>query len=299
MPAPDAKVVEVYSSDIFRDGKIDESVARMMFETAFDKLGPTGLGDDFLNRVLPKGKKIGVKINTLAGRLNSTSRSLVYALADTLHKAGHKKGNIIIWDRREDELRRAGYKIQTSSSDYMCIATDSHGAGFDNRLYSYKSIGSMISKIQTEMTDLVINFPILKDHSLAGLSGCLKNYYGVIHNPNKYHENLCNPYQADLYAMDIISGKQALAVFDALNVQYNGGPGYVNQWNERYSSILVSTDGVALDRVATEIIDRLRTKHGLRRLKEVDREPAGVITAGKDGLGCAELDKIEWLKIKI
>jgi hypothetical protein len=99
--------------------------------------------------------------------------------------------------------------------------------------------------------------------------------------------------------MDIIHGKQRLAVFDALNVQYNGGPGYVNQWNERYNSILLSTDGVALDRVATEIIDRLRTKHGLRRLKEVDREPAGVSTAGKDGLGCAELDKIEWLTIKI
>ena len=296
---PDAKVIEVYSSDIFRDGKVDPEAAREMFETAFDKLSPTARGDDFLAQILPSGKKIGIKINTLAGRLNSTSPALVFALADTLHKSGHKKNNIIIWDRREDELKRAGYKIRTSGADYLVIATDTPGAGLDNRLYSYKSVGSMVSKIQTEMTDLVINFPVLKDHSLAGLSGCLKNYYGVIHNPNKYHENLCNPYQADLYAMDIIHGKQRLGVFDALNVQYNGGPGYVNQWNERYNSILLSTDGIALDRVAMEIVDRLRTKHGLRRLKEVDREPAGVLTAGKDGLGCAELDKIEWLKVKI
>lgn len=299
MPNKKAKVVEVHSACLTANGQIDSARAIEMFKTAFDKLSSTGLGDDFLEQLFPVGTNIGIKINTLAGRMLSTSPVLVYALADVLRQVGHDKKRITIWDRRETELKRAGYKIQTSSSDYLCFATDTAGVGFDGRIYSHKSIGSLVSKIQTGMTDTVINFPVLKDHWLAGLSGCLKNYYGVIHNPNKYHENMCNPYQADLYALDIIRGKQRLAAFDAVRVQYEGGPGYVSQLVEPYQAILLSTDAVALDRVGIEIIDRLRTKNGLRPLKEVNREPTGVITASKDGLGCADLEDIEWLRVEI
>jgi uncharacterized protein (DUF362 family) len=181
----------------------------------------------------------------------------------------------------------------------MCFATDTKGAGFSRKLYSNNSIGSMISRIQTEIVDIGINFPVLKDHSLAGLSGCLKNYYGAIHNPNKYHENLCDPYQADLYALDVIGGKEKLAVCDAVRVQYNGGPGYVDYWIEDYKALLISTDAVALDTVAAEIVNRLRTKNGMRKLKDSGREPVGIKSAGKAGLGIAELDQIEWIAIEV
>jgi len=157
----------------------------------------------------------------------------------------------------------------------------------------------MVSKIQVEMVNLTVNFPVLKDHSLAGLSGCLKNNYGVIHNPNKYHGNFCDPFQVDLLAMDIVGGKQRLAVFDSIWVQYNGGPGFVNCWVEEYKAILLATDAVALDTVAIEIIDRLRTKNGLERLKDSGREPIGIKTAGKYALGCADLSDIEWITVEV
>jgi len=299
MPNQKTKVVEVRSAGIINDGKIVPAESSKMFETGLDNLGSSGAGYDLLKRLFPIGQVIGIKVNTLAGRRMSTSPQLVYSLADIFHEIGHKKSNIIIWDRRERELISAGYTIRTSGSDYRCFATDTSGAGFSRKLYDHKSIGSMISKIQAEMVNLTVNFPVLKDHSLAGLSGCLKNNYGVIHNPNKYHENFCDPFQADLFAMDVVGGKQRLAVFDAIWVQYDGGPGFVNHWTEEYKAILLATDAIALDTVASEIIDRLRTKRGLERLKNSGREPIGIKTAGKDKLGCADLNDIEWITIEV
>lgn len=294
-----AKVVEVHSANIIKGGKINPAEAVKMLEVGLDNLSPTGVGYDMLEQLFPLKQTIGFKVNTLSGKMISTSPEIVYSLAEILHKQGHKKNNIIIWDRREDELSRAGYKVSTGGSDYLCFATDTRGVGFMRKLYSHKTIGSLISRIQVELTDSVVNFPILKDHSLAGLSGCLKNYFGVIHNPNKYHENHCDPYQADLYSMEVIKGKQKLAVFDAIRVQYNGGPGYIPRWAADYKAILVATDAVALDRVAVEIIDRLRTSDGLAKLKDSGRDVVSINTAGNAGLGCAHLDEIEWIVAEI
>jgi uncharacterized protein (DUF362 family) len=299
MPDKKAKVVEVRSAGIISDGKIDPGAASVMLEAGLDNLSPDGLGIDFLADLFPVGQVIGIKVNTLAGRRMSTSPGLVYSLAGIFHKIGHKKSDIIIWDRRERELISAGYAIQTRDSDYRCFATDTTGAGYSGNLYSYKSIGSMVSRIQAEMVNLTVNFPVLKDHSLAGLSGCLKNNFGTIHNPNKYHANFCDPFQADLFAMDVIGGKQKLAIFDAIWVQFNGGPGFIDHWTEEYKAILMATDAVALDTVATEIVDRLRTKSGLERLKDSGREPIGIKTAGKDKLGCADLSDIEWVTVEV
>lgn len=294
-----ATVVEIQSDNIISNGKINPNEAIKMFETGLDILSPTGVGYDLINRLFPQKSTIGIKVNALAGPKMSTSPELVYILADIFYKAGHDKNKIIVWDRREDELKRAGYKINTGRNDCRCFATDTKGAGFSRKLYSHKSIGSLISKIQTDFCDYIVNFPVLKDHSIAGLSGCLKNNFGVIHNPNKYHGNLCSPYQTDLFSLDVIKGKQKLAVFDALWVQYNGGPGYLSQWTTEYKAIIMSTDAVALDAVAANIIDNLRTNNGLKVLKECGREPVGIYDAGKEELGCADLDNIEWIKRKV
>jgi uncharacterized protein (DUF362 family) len=299
MPIKKTRVVEVHSGSINAGEKLNQAESAKMLSMGLDALSPTGVGRDLLDKLFPQKETIGLKINTLAGRLMSTSPELTYAFADILNQAGHSKKDIIIWDRREAELTRAGYTIRAAGSDYQCFATDTRGAGFAPELYTHKSIGSMVSRIQAELTQSVVNFPVLKDHSIAGLSGCLKNYYGVIHNPNKYHDSYCNPYLADLYEMDIIKGKQKLALVDASCVQFNGGPGYVSRWAFKFNSILLATDAVALDRVALEVVDRLRTKSGLQRLKDCGREPVYLNTATGYNAGCADLGQIDWVIVNI
>jgi len=299
MVASKAKVVQVISKRVSRSGQIVPAVLSEMLEAGLDSLSPTGVAVDLLKSLFQIGQTIGIKVNTLAGRMMSTSPECAKAMAEILYRGGHKKNNIIIWDRREAELAGAGFEIRTRGTDYLCFATDTTGVGFSNQLYSHKSVGSLVSKLQSDLCDTTINMPILKDHSLAGLSGCLKNNYGMIHNPNKYHENLCSPFQADLLALDVIGKKQKLAICDAINVQYNGGPGYMRRWAMVSNAVLLATDLVALDTVAAEIIDRLRTAGGLKKLKEAGREPQGAKIAGKEGLGCAELDYIDWIRCEI
>ena len=120
------------------------------------------------------------------------------------------------------------------------------------------SIASLLSRTLTRICDAVINIPVLKDHGIAGVTIALKNFFGAIHNPNKYHEKLGDPYIADLWLVPVIRQKTKLIICDALTAQYEGGPPYKPQWIWNFNSILVGKDPVALDYVGWDIIERKR-----------------------------------------
>ena len=126
---------------------------------------------------------------------------------------------------------------------------------------------------------------MLKDHDLAGVSAGMKNLYGVIHNPNKYHDNACDPYVADLAAHPVVRERLALTICDGLVAQCQGGPAFVSGWTWNYGGLLAARDPVALDRVAADIIDRRRAVKGLPSLVQAERGPAWIDTAGRHGLG--------------
>jgi hypothetical protein len=125
----------------------------------------------------------------------------------------------------------------------------------------------------------------------------MKNFFGAIHNPNKYHENAGNPYVADLYELDMIRRKTRLTICDALDAQYNGGPPFKPQWSWPMDSLLLAVDGVALDRVGWEIIEQKRHEMDKPSLKQEGRHPEYILTAGIKGLGQADLNRIHWYKI--
>ena len=62
----------------------------------------------------------------------------------------------------------------------------------------YGSAGSLLSNTLAHTCDAVINLPVLKDHGIVGVTLALKNLFGAIHNPNKYHTNAGDPYVADV-----------------------------------------------------------------------------------------------------
>jgi uncharacterized protein (DUF362 family) len=139
---------------------------------------------------------------------------------------------------------------------------------------------------------------VLKDHSLAGLAGGMKNYYGAIHNPNKYHDNRCNPHVADINALPAIREKNRLTIMDCLNVQYHGGPAYNPGFLERYGGLILGSDPVAVDFVALSVLEKIRSAHGRPPLAREGREPAWIQTAAKKeyGLGNASWDRIELIE---
>jgi uncharacterized protein (DUF362 family) len=228
-------------------------------------------------RLVRPGEKVGIKVNGLGGRGLSSNVQLVEAICERLQEAGIRASDIVIWDRDTDELERVGFHVVTEGNRVQCFGTDR--VGYEDELAMYGSVGSRLSKILTECCDAIINVPVLKDHDGAGVSMALKNMYGVIHNPNKYHPNGCNPYVADVNMLPAIRAKMRLTICDATTACFEGGPGYKPQYSWKENALMVSQDPVALDYTGWRIIERKRAEKGLKTLEADGRAPRYIATA--------------------
>jgi len=248
-------------------------------------------------RLFSPEDRVGLKVNCLAGKGLSTSIELIDAIVENLVSVGVKKGNIIIWDRANRDLERAHYKIQTSSQNVKCYGNDY--AGYTDQLYESRSIGSFLSNILVKQTTVIINVPILKDHGIVGMTNALKNFFGAIHNPNKYHSYWGDPFIADVNLLPEIRNKVRLTICDALTAQYEGGPPFMPQWSWHHNGLIVGTDMVAIDRIGWKIIEDQRAQHGFPSLKEAGREPTYIQTAAdaEHRLGESDLNKIQLIEI--
>jgi uncharacterized protein (DUF362 family) len=239
---------------------------------------------------------VGIKVNCLAGRGASSHPEVASAIVEGLASADIPRKNIIVWDRTEHDLLSAGFSM-SGLNGAKVLATDSRGIGYEPDVEFAGEVGSCFSRIISRMCTAIISVPMLKDHDLAGVSLGMKNFYGAIHNPNKYHDNNCTPFVADLSTHPFIKNKLRLIVCDGLMAQYHGGPAPRPQWAWPAATLLVGTDPVAVDRIGCEMIERKRKEAGMKPLKESGREPKYIETAETRGLGVADLGKI--MKISI
>lgn len=243
-----------------------------------------------------KNDVVGLKINCLAGRGLSTSAELVDSVIERLREAGVAKQNIIVWDRMDRDLEHAGFKIYRGKRKVQYYGTNR--VGFTSRIFEYGAIGSLLSRILYDQCTAIINMPILKDHGIVGISVGLKNFFGVINNPNKYHDDVGDPYVADVNMIPAIRKKTRLTICDALTPQYEGGPPYQPQWTWQMDSVIAATDMVAMDYTGWQIIEKKRKEAGLESLKEAGREPTYIATAAdsQHRLGTDDPTRIDVVK---
>lgn len=282
-------------------GRIDKTVLSLMLSSGLMKLTQERDVAGCLSRFFVSSNHIGLKTNCLSGKDGSTHPELAYALASFLNKSGINDKNIFIWDRSNRELREAGFKIKTNGDGPRSFGTDAYGVGYGEELYTYKNIGSLFSRIFLDFADVQINLPVLKDHTLAGITCGMKNLFGIIHNPNKYHSSNCDPYVADLCSMPLVKDRVKLIICDCIRVQYNAGPSFHPQWSEKFDGIIMGIDQVAVDFVGYKILDRIRAKRGLPPLKQIGEEPKYIFTAAdsEHNLGNANLESIELIEIDL
>jgi uncharacterized protein (DUF362 family) len=231
-------------------------------------------------RVAGPRDTVGLKVNTLGGRGISTHVDLAAAICERLQQAGVPAANIIVWDRDTEEMERAGFRIAIGGNRVQCYGTDR--VGYEDDLSAWGSVGSRLSKILTRSCTVLINLPVLKDHDGAGVTIALKNMYGAIHNPNKYHPDGCNPYVADLNMLPEIRSRQKLVICDATTAMYEGGPAFKPEHSWNADSLIVSQDPVALDFTGWQIIERKRAEMGLKTLEAEKRAPRYIATAADD-----------------
>jgi uncharacterized protein (DUF362 family) len=242
-------------------------------QSLFDRDNPT----EPWKKLVRPGETVGLKVNTLGGRGLSTNVQLVEAICERLQEAGIKANDIVVWDRGTGEMEHVGFHVATDGNRVQCFGTDR--VDYEQDLATHGSVGSRLSKILTQRCNVLINVPILKDHDGAGVTIALKNMYGVIHNPNKYHPNGCNPYIADLNMLPEIRSKMRLTICDATTACFEGGPGYKPEYTWKNNALIVSQDPVALDYTGWQIIERKRAERGLKTLEGDKRAPHYIATA--------------------
>lgn len=273
--------------------KFNKDLLKEKLDRALMKLTNTDTVDKAWKSLFSAKDVVGLKLNCLAGKGLSSTPELVLAVVDGLLQAGVPEQNIIIWERFDRELVRAGFKINRSGKGVRCFGTE---RDYEDELTSLGSVGSCLSKIFVRSTALV-NIGVIKDHNLAGVSIGMKNLYGIIHNPNKYHFNNCDPYVADISASRPVRRRMRLIIADGLWAQFNNGPARDDHYRWAEDTVLVGLDPVSVDAVGTDIIEKKRKAEGLKSLAEDGRAPRWLNTATKLGLGESDLSKIKITKI--
>ncbi len=118
--------------------------AYLMIEKAMLELtGQRSLKKAWRQFVSP-GETIGLKVNPVAGKLLTTSHAVVKSVVKQLTESGIHREDIIIWDRREMELKDTGF----TSENYPGIRImgteqqDEKGSFYDNdgKLYGERNI---------------------------------------------------------------------------------------------------------------------------------------------------------------
>ncbi|MBD3170356.1 MAG: hypothetical protein GF307_12805, partial [candidate division Zixibacteria bacterium] len=105
-----SRVIILKSTKI--EGTPPESGAGHLMEllrAGFDKLRNGTDCEAVIRSLFPDGKRIGIKPNCVAGRSMSSSPVLCGALINILAENNIEKDNIVVWERSERELERAGY----------------------------------------------------------------------------------------------------------------------------------------------------------------------------------------------
>lgn len=250
--------------------------------------------DAALKSMFGKAGNISIKINSVGERRMATRSKLTYSLAEKIADAGVKPGKILIWDRTSGEARLADYKYKKGGNDIQSYGTDE--VGYDKKVTATGKVKARFSRILTERTDALVNMPMLKTHTNAGISCSLKNHYGSFDKPGDYHGNNSDPFIAQLNNVPFIKNKTKLIVVDATRPQFDRGPMPVEEFRWDFEGIIVGTDPVAVDAVGLDIISK---KRKAAKMSSVAAAASHIKTAGGMGLGEHELGKIKVIEVEV
>lgn len=317
------KVVVVRDPRAVVDEAPVEGIAYLMLQKSMLELtGEKNLKKAWRTFVKP-GEKIGLKVNPVAGKLLSTSHAVVQSVVKQLTESGIARKDIVIWDRRAMELADVGFTQDnypgitirgTECQDEKGSFYDGNGklygeANIDKELYYWADVEgeydsetmpymvnggkfSYFTKIVTREVDKIINIPILKNAG-GSVTNAMKNLaFGSVSNTGRLHAKLWNDTCAEVCAFSPIRDKVVLNISDGLRGCFNGGPGANPQFICNYNTLLVSSDPVAMDRIAYDIIAEKRIAEGLQKAPSPESLTFLKMAAAL-GLGVAEKDRID------
>jgi uncharacterized protein (DUF362 family) len=303
------KVVKVSKANTLQANGLwpTEDAARTMLERAMAELtGLSDLGAAFA-KFVHKDDKVAIKPNGIAGKNGATmasNKELVLEVVKGVMAAGVPASSIVIYEQYPSFL--AGTRVASRTG----VLDPSFPAGVTAVVHENKDatmpeiqvngIGTKFVRPFTEAT-AVINVGLIKDHSICGYTGCLKNItHGSTINPHDFHAHNASPQIASLYAQDVVKSRVRLHLVDAFKLIYDEGPLDTNKKRRvPFEAVYATTDPVAMDVLGWAVVEEHRRDNGLPTLKDAGREPTYIRVAGDLGLGLADRNRISLRDVKI
>jgi len=246
-----------------------------------------------------KDDKVCVKVNGIALKNMGTNKELVIPFLEAMIASGVPAGNITVLEQYGSFL--SGTRIDDKNVPAgVKVAVHNNGdATMQSRVIpNTGGTSTKFVRVLTESTAL-INFSLIKDHSICGYTGCLKNItHGCSINPHDFHAHKASPQIAMLAAQDVIKSRIRLCITDGFKVMAQGGPLWKKpEYVVPHESVYVTTDMVAMDTIGWEIVEAERKKFGLKSLTDDGRTPAYIKEAGELGLGVHDRAAIQLREI--
>ena len=292
-----AVVVRAVRDNAVSGKKPNPKVAREMVHAVVRKLSGKSSPADAWKCYIKPDDVVAVKINCLFGKGACTHPCVTSAVVEGIRMAGVPAGKIIVWDRTTKDLEKCGYEVgKIDGVIYTAVDGD-----WEEEPTRFHTCDGRFAKILTQKCTALVNVPVLKTHSLAGITFSMKNHFGSFHNASaahgdrkqrKAHGGMCDPFIAELNRLDVIRNKTRLIVGDALLPVANKGPQARPESTYPEKAIMASTNTVAIDYVGMKMLDAQRKKMGLEGLEESGSAKC-VFTAAERGLGPADMSKIE------
>jgi uncharacterized protein (DUF362 family) len=303
------KIIKVSKSNTLQPNGLwpTETAAHLMLERAMTELtGKSNLGEAFA-RFVHKDDKVAIKPNGIAGRKGATmasNRELVLAIVRGVVAAGVPPSNIVVFEQYPSFL--AGTRV----ADRNGVMDPAFPAGVTAAVHENKDAVMPSIKVMgiptkfvrpfTEAT-AVINVGLIKDHSICGYTGCLKNItHGASINPHDFHAHNASPQIAELYAQDVVKSRVRLHIIDGFKLIYDEGPLDVNKKRRvLHEAVYATTDPVAMDVIGWGVVEQWRKENSLPTLKSAGREPTYIRIASELGLGIYDKNRIHMREVSL
>jgi uncharacterized protein (DUF362 family) len=327
------RVVEVADSRAIVANRVSPPIVHEMLERGLKELTGENSARAAFAKFVEPNDVVGIKINPSGAPACCSSPELVREIIDGLLSAGIPVRNIIVYDRFGYEIELGSYQTLLQPGVEVVGVQDGllDSAGYDANIYceadffgEWETRSYMASIVATRL-DKIINMPTMKDHSAAGVTGCLKNVaYGTFNNVARSHQtpfSFTNPLIGVMCTAEPLRSKVVLNIMDGMRMVWHGGPLTQNQdFIFPAGVLMMSTDPVAMDTVELEAIDKKRKEEGAPSVWERDpksltkdgrefytdasknlfyRQPGHIAAAGKLGLGVSDLKQMDHRTLQI
>jgi hypothetical protein len=291
--APRAEVVVVShpaATEAFqpRPGIIREMVARGVTKLT----GQTNPAAAW-RQIAGTNETLGLKVHAAAGRNSGTRVEVVAAVIEGLLEAGTPPERIVVWDRREKDLRAGGFA--DLAARYGVRVRGALEAGWDatvfydtallgNLMFGDLEFGqtpegtsrkSHLSKLLTQDITRHISIAPALNHNEAGVAGHLWSLaLGGADNVWRFEskpERLATAVP-ELFALPEIADRTALFITDALICQYQGGQRDLLHYAVVANELRFSRDPVASDVLTLRQIADARAQAEARPARPFDDE---------------------------